>query len=438
MRWVASLVALCLTMAWLHHLTAVSALEARAGLALSFLLVGAWLAGELAARARLPRLIGFLLLGLCVGPAWLDLIRADELDSLSFVTHAAAAVIGFAAGQLSFGTLRAERWSSLRLAGGALAFPALAVTALVLSVAPWFPLPFHQSARNAVGVALTLGVCAAAPSPVLVSSVSEELGAPGALAARVLRVAVLNSIGALGLFALVLVTARALGTPGTVDGGVAPAFVAHALGALGGGAALGLLATRYARAMTRDPGLVLLGLALVAAAGDAGLGLDATLVGLGAGVVATNVGGKGAAALRVAGARASLPVQAVLFALTGAALRVGALAETWPWVVLLASVRVVALRYGTMWAGRVASVSASAAKRGWLGLVPQSGITLVLAAAARRAFPAWGVSLETLVAGTVVVNELGGPLCLRWMLEHAGDGGEGPEAPDVMPASAAA
>ena len=422
MRWVASLFALCLTMAWLHHLTAGSSLEARASFALGFLLVAAWLAGELAARARVPRLTGFLILGLCVGPTWLNLVRADELESLGFLAHAAVAWIAFAAGlELSFAALRTDRRVLTRMVGGTLAFPMAAVAAVMLSVAAWFPLTAHQGFRNAVGLALTLGVCAAASSPVVIMAVLDEFGLRGSFAESALSVAVIKDVALMGVFALVLLAARGLGTPGAVDGAVATVFAARLAAAVGIGAVLGLMASRYARVAERESVLVLLGMVLVVAALDRALGLEATVVALAAGAAARNAGGPGAASLRARAGQASLPVQAVLFGLAGAALRLGALAELWPWVVLLVGLRAVALRYGTLWAGRAAAVSPALARHGWLALVSQSGIPLAVGAAARRAFPAWGISLEGLVAGTVALDQVVGPLCLQWALRQVGD-----------------
>ena len=92
MRW-ASLLALGLMMAFVHHRTALGPLEARATLALGFLLIAGWLGGELAPRVRLPRVVAFLLVGFCVGPPWLHLVRADEIAALQFISDAAVALI---------------------------------------------------------------------------------------------------------------------------------------------------------------------------------------------------------------------------------------------------------------------------------------------------------------------------------------------------------
>src|SRR5690349_7410195 len=145
-RAIASLLALGLMMTFFHRVTAGSPLEARATLSLGFLLLAAYVGGALARRARLPRLTGYLLIGFAVGPAWLGLIRREEVDALQFIADAAVALIALAAGsELTLESLRQTRVALARLATGAIVFPFLAVTLVMLSVSPWFPLTRHQS-----------------------------------------------------------------------------------------------------------------------------------------------------------------------------------------------------------------------------------------------------------------------------------------------------
>jgi hypothetical protein len=71
---------------------------------------------------------------------------------------------------------------------------------------------------------------------------------------------------------------------------------------------------------------------------------------------------------------------------------------------------------------------------GWLGLVSQAGIAIGLAAAARRAFPEWGVSLEALVVVMIGVHEIAGPICFSRALRLTGEVTEGnhvTEKPDA-------
>src|SRR3989449_3091539 len=93
MRRVASLFALGLMMALFHRVTAGAPLDARATLALGFLLLVAYVGGEIARRVRLPRLTGYLLVGFAVGPAWLGLVQREEVDALQFIEEAAVAPI---------------------------------------------------------------------------------------------------------------------------------------------------------------------------------------------------------------------------------------------------------------------------------------------------------------------------------------------------------
>ncbi len=82
---VASLFALGLMMALFHRVTAGAPLEARATLALGYLLLVAYVGGEIARRVRLPRLTGYLLVGFAVGPAWLGLVQREEVEALRFI-----------------------------------------------------------------------------------------------------------------------------------------------------------------------------------------------------------------------------------------------------------------------------------------------------------------------------------------------------------------
>src|SRR2546429_3168476 len=179
MRAIASLFALGLMMALFHRVTAGAALEARATLALGFLLLAGSVGGDLARRARLPRITAYVLVGFAVGP-WLGLVRRDEVDALRFLGDVALGVIALAAGsELALSSLRGQLLALVRLVGGAIVVPLLVVAAVLLSVSPWFPLTLHQSAGDAVTVALALGGLAAASSPALAMGMVSGLGAGG-------------------------------------------------------------------------------------------------------------------------------------------------------------------------------------------------------------------------------------------------------------------
>lgn len=428
MWWVALAFTLGL-MALFRLLTRAGPLEARATLALGFLLLAAHLGGELAKRFRLPRITGFLITGFVVGPAWLGLVRGDEVLALGFIADAAMALIAFAAGsELSLAMLRRDRVMLTQLSAGAILFPLGIVAAVTLSVSPWFPLTVHQPLGDAVAVALVLGTIAAASSPSVTIALMDELDAGGRPVARaVLGVSIVKDVLVIVLFALVLAIAQPLTSAGTLDVSVAWTTLLRALGSLAAGAALGYAVSRYLRILGRDTPLFLVALGFLAAQVARLANLETMLIALAAGFVVRNVSPVEGERLRAELKRGALPVYIVFFALAGAGLRFETLWAIWPWVLLLVALRALGLRLGTRWAGRGPSpaVPADLARHGWLGLVSQAGVTLGLAAAARRAFPEWGVSLEALVVVMVGVHEIVGPICFRRALRLTGEVTEG-------------
>ncbi len=421
MRAIASLFALGLMMALFHRVTAGAALEARATLALGFLLLAAFVGGDLARRARLPRITAYVLVGFAVGP-WLGLVRRDEVDALRFLGDVALGVIALAAGsELALSSVRGQLLALGRLVAGAIVFPLLVVAAVLLSVSPWFPLTLHQSAGDAVTVALALGGLAAVSSPAVAMGMLSELGAGGPFGRTLLAVTVFKDVAAAILFTLLLAAGKAFASAGALNASVAGRALLGLAASLAVGALLGYGVSRYLRMLHRHTALFLVAVALVAAEVARVAQLETVLVALAAGLYLASCSPVEGERVRHELKRGWPPLYILLFVLAGAGLRLGALAELWPWVLLLVGLRATGLRYGLRWAGRHPSVSPVLAREGWLGLVPQAGSALGLVQVARRAFPEWGVSLETLAVAMIGVHEVVGPICFRRALKRAGE-----------------
>jgi Kef-type K+ transport system membrane component KefB len=421
MRGLASLFALGLMMALFHRVTAGAALEARATLALGFLLLAAFVGGDLARRARLPRITAYLLVGFVAGP-WLGLVRRDEVDALRFIGDVALGVIALAAGaELALPALRDQLVALARLVAGAIAFPLLIVTAVFWSVSPWFPLTVHQARGDALAVALALGGLSAVSSPAVALGMLSELGARGPFARTLLAVTVFKDVAAAILFMLLLADAQAFASPGALNATVAAGALLGLGGSLAAGVVLGYGVSRYVPLVQRHTALFLLAVALVTAEVARLVQLETSVVALAAGVYLATLSPVAGERVRRELKRGWPPIYILLFVLAGAGLRLSALADLWPWVLLLVGLRAVSLRYGLLWAGRHPSVTPELAREGWLGLVPQAGTALWLAQVARRAFPEWGVSLETFVVAMIGVHEVVGPICFRRALGRGGE-----------------
>jgi len=422
MGWVASVFALGLIMALLHRLTAGSPVEARATLALGFLLLAALAGGELAKRVRLPRVTGALLIGFAAGPAWLGLIRRDEANALQLVADAAVALIALAAGtQLTFETWRTGRTAFARLATGAIAFPFAVVTLVAWSVSRGLPIAAHQPWLDRLTVALVLGTLAAAASPAITLAMIDEMRARGPLARSLLAVTVAQDVAVPILFTAVLLGSKALASAGALQLTVAGVAALELAGSLAVGVAIGALLAQYTRLLRGPEAAWLVAAALLAAVAARLLRLEPLLIGLAAGVYLENFSPVERGRLGHDLNRTAPVVYIIFFALMGAGLQLGVLAQLWPWALLLAGLRVVSLRYGLRWAARHPAVTPVLARTAWLGLISQGGTAVALAQLARRAFPEWGVSLETLLVAIIGVHEVAGPICFRQALVRAGE-----------------
>jgi Kef-type K+ transport system membrane component KefB len=159
---------------------------------------------------------------------------------------------------------------------------------------------------------------------------------------------------------------------------------------------------------------VLVALGFLAAYVVQRLQLDVLVAGLTAGCVLINYARPEGERLTRVLQRGAPALYGVVFVIVGAGLQLGALAEVWPWVLVVALVRAFGLHYGLRWAGQDVGVSPTLARNGWMGMVSQAGVTLGLAGVVRRAFPEWGVSLEAFVLGMIGVHETIGPV-LFWL-----------------------
>ena len=398
-------------------------LEARATLALGFLTLAAYVAGTIAQRLRLPRIVGYLVAGLAAGPAWLGLVRADELAALAPISHGALSLIAFAVGsELTADVLRGDRRRVMaRVVGGAMAIPFAAVTLVVLTVSPWFPLTAHQPFRDALAVALALGALATVSSPTLTWAVINDLDARGPLSRATLDVTVVQDLLAVPLLIVIVALALLIASDGAVTPGVATETFLLLSGSIIAGAALGLAAGQYLRVIRGPLAWVLVILAFIAAQAVRLLGLDAVLLALAAGCALRNTAPQHSERARAELKRCAIPVYVVFFALAGSNLQLGVLADMWPWALLLAGLRVAGLWGGLRWAGRDPAVGADWVNYGWVALISQGGLAVTLAAVLRRAFPEWNVSLEALLVAMIAVHQLAGPICFQWVLRRTGE-----------------
>lgn len=190
----------------IQQLGSAAPLEPRStALALGFTLVVALVTGEFLRRFRLPRLTGYLLFGLLIGPYLGNVITEPMARQLLAVNGVATTLIAFIAG-LTLNLERLER----RVAGVGrttlvtLGTAALGFAALAWLAWPWLPIaPGTTGAAKLVMIAL-LAVIVVSFSPTMTAAVIAETGSRGKLSDFVLAMVVLADLIMLVTFSLLM------------------------------------------------------------------------------------------------------------------------------------------------------------------------------------------------------------------------------------------
>jgi len=392
-------------------------------LALGFTLIVAMLTGEVLRRFRLPRLTGYLLFGLLVGPYLGNVITQPMARGLQTVNGIATALIAFIAGL----TLNFERLG-LRMAGtGRFIATTIGVAMLGLFSVAWLSWAWLPVAPDAAGIAklamVTLfAIVVISFSPTMTAAVISDTGARGRLSDLVLAIVVLADLVALVVFSVAMQFARlALGAGTDAGVNVLVRLAWEILGALAFGGLVGALFALYLRYVGREVTLILLSVCVLLSQVGRTQGFEPLLAAMAAGMVIQNVAVPQGDALKVAIQRGALPVLVVFFVATGMSLQLDALAQIGFVAVAVVALRIALIRLGVRAALKASEIDRRTGEYVWTGLISQAGITLGLVSVVATEFPTWGSRLQMLLIAVIAIDELIGPALFRIGLARAGE-----------------
>ena len=394
-------------------------------ISLGFLLLSAFVAGRIAADLGLPRITGYILLGLVVGPEVLGLVTEDDVAGLKLIDDIAISLIALSAGgELRISELRARAGSMLAIVTFEMVTVFVVVVGSVLLAAQILPFTAGRDMGVVLVIAVVFGSIAIANSPSVAIAVINETRSKGPVSSTILGVTVLKDVAVILLFAIALAVARAALDPA---GGFDRAFALELTAEIGGsilagalsGALIALLLPRLGGQLV----LFALGVAFLNAYIAELLHLEVLLMSLVAGFFLENISRVHGDPFVEALEKNSLPVYAVFFALAGAGIHLSALGELWPFVAGFVLLRAGAVFGGTWLGATVSGAEPEVRRYAWLGFISQAGVTLGMVVIAARAFPTWGAELQTLFVAMVAIHELVGPVLLQTGLKRSGEAG---------------
>ena len=390
--------------------------EAGVSLALGLLLVVGYFIGEAFENIKLPRLTGYILTGLALGPYGVELVGA-ELGTLKLVNGTAIAIIAMTAGvELDLRGLRPLARSILAIVTLAIFAGAIAITGAAFASRALFGFLGDLDTVAALAVCATLGVALAAQSPAVIVALRKETRATGELSDTVLGAVVVGDLIVIVLFAIVQTFARAaLGGTGSVEG-AAVHLLWHVVGSAAIGALAGwMLASWLKRSENGASILVLVACVVLAEVGQR-LALDPIVVAVVAGAYVRNRTPKVAHTLEAGLGATAATMYVLFFAVAGASLHLDVLATLGIPALMIVVARAIGLVAGARVGGAIAHASPAVRKWAGVGMLPQAGLAIALALVFGRAFPELADSAVALALGVVALNELLAPAVWRAVL----------------------
>ncbi|HET9650579.1 MAG TPA: cation:proton antiporter [Usitatibacter sp.] len=373
------------------------------------LLVAGMLGGEVARLARVPRIIGYIVVGFLIGP----LVQAIHMRPL---IEEARIFVDLALGLVLFdlGRRMDVRWMrrDWTLAASGLAESGLAFFGVFAAL-----MAFEFGPVQA-GLAAAMAMTA---SPAVLLLVVHDTHSEGQVTERALNLVALNGLLASVLATIMLGSAHFQMRMDLETAVLHPMYLF--LGSLALGGAMAGIARFIARTVEKDREVhfsLIAGL-VVAAVGLASLlKLPVILALLAFGLFARN-DQRGYDLLNVNLAPVGRLLYIVLFVITGASLPLGVLPGAFGIALAIVAARAAGKMVGVLAVAPVGGLRMPQAVGLGLSLLPMSSLPLLMLHDILRVFPQFGQELTAAFLSAIVIMEIIGPLSVQYGLHVAGE-----------------
>jgi Kef-type K+ transport system membrane component KefB len=383
-----------------------------------------FLGSKLFQRFGIPQVVGFIVVGVLLGPSLLNIVPLELSDQLLFISEIALGLIGFDIGShLLFGELRRLGRSIVFI----LLFEAIGTFVLVTLGIYALTQSFHT--------ALIFGALASATAPAATVDVLAEYDAKGPLTTTLLAVVGMDDALALLLFSVTAAFAESLlaqsGPPSVLQILELPLIEIGGSVVLGVG--LGLLLDQIMcrmkvqhDAMAISIGFVFLSVGLSEAFGFS-LILTATILGM----FVVNRCPEHGQHIRYTIEQAGPVIYVLFFTLVGARFQVSLLPSMGLLGVAYVMLRSGAKFLGAWLGGTLGGAEPAVRNNLGLGLLSQAGVAIGLALSSAKRFSVYGEEGQALgaliinvITATTFVVQIIGPICVKFAISRAGEIGQ--------------
>jgi len=399
---------------------------------IGLLLIAGYYAGIASNRFRLPKITGYILVGIVLSPSVTHILPESFLCETETIVHFALSMIAFMIG----GSLKYEKIKKLEKTISSVMFSESETAFALVTLGLFFCLPFmaldclvSESWREYLLIALFLGAISAATAPAAVLAVMHEYRAKGLLTTTLLGVVATDDAMALINFSLVLSVAS------LIQGGdgnnhfftlLEPLFTIFFSLVLG--IASGWLQARHINTITKEGSLIIstIGVLLIIYASAEQFALDGLLVCMAYGVVLINKTEKSDEVFQVIQEHFEEIIFVLFFILSGASVELEILAGVWPIALMYVLLRITGKMLGSWFGARISNAEPMIKKYVGMALMPQAGVAIGLALMLYHNpdFSEIGLLVLNTVVAATAINEIVGPFLLKTALFKAGEAKE--------------
>lgn len=390
---------------------------------LGFMLILSFNLGKILSRLKLPKLTIYIVTGILCGPFVMGFVSAEVVKNLKFVDNLALSMIAFIAG----GEMRLKELLKIRKTLLSISFFETLFVFVLISLAFFVLSPFIglTADRDWVFIAIIsmlIGSLLIANSPAVTIGIIGEYRSEGPLTDTILGTVVLKDIVVIVVFSIVTSFAAVKLIPG-VSFELIP-FLGklgyEIFGSIAMGLGIGFLVWLYVRFVGEQTVLFIVGVAFMVYEVGRYYHLEVLLIGVTAGFCVQNFTKQGEKLINHI--EESLPViYPIFFSIAGAKLNLLALKELWYITIILVVTRWWAIYRGSRLGASMAGAPPEIGRYAWMGLISQAGVALGLAVLLERMFPEWGGALQTLLIPVIGMNELAGPIFLKYALDKVNE-----------------
>lgn len=390
-------------------------------LLLGIVLVGAYLLAKSLKILRLPKLTGFMITGLIVGPDALNFLTRENLVSLHFFENFALAFIAITAGgELKFSRINKVLKPVLLILFNQIVIVFIGILVVLIPLTKFFLGGVISNQQYLIGFSILFAATALSKSPATTMGIISELKSKGRMTDVVLSVTVLKSIFVVLAFPIIITYAKIylidhfeFNLSQVIELGQ------QVVGSLLLGVFFGVLIILFLKYVKIESTLFLFLTGILITELSGIFDLEILISSIVTGIVVENLSEKGEELLNGI-KKTSLPLYIIFFTFAGASLHISTLKKAFLITIILVISRMLFLYLSNYIAGYILKEDKILKHYSWLGFIGQAGIAVGLANIIEKAIPGESGSIfKSILIATVVINEFLGPILFKYLLVKA-------------------